>query len=44
MHAECRWTEGWAYFPVDRYLVFSDIPSNQLLRPRPDHLAEDGRV
>jgi gluconolactonase len=27
-----RWTEGPAYFPAGRYLVFSDIPNNRLLR------------
>jgi gluconolactonase len=28
----CRWTEGPAYFPAGRYLVFSDIPSDRMLR------------
>ena len=28
----CRWTEGPAYFPAGRYLVFSDIPNDRLLR------------
>jgi gluconolactonase len=32
LHAGNRWTEGPAYFPAGRYLVFSDIPSNRLLR------------
>jgi gluconolactonase len=27
-----RWTEGPAYFPAGRYLVFSDIPNNRILR------------
>jgi gluconolactonase len=27
-----RWTEGPAYFPAGRYLVFSDIPNNRMLR------------
>jgi gluconolactonase len=27
-----RWTEGPAYFPAGRYLVFSDIPNDRLLR------------
>jgi gluconolactonase len=27
-----RWLEGPAYFPAGRYLVFSDIPNNRLLR------------
>jgi len=32
LHTGCRWTEGPAYFPAGRYLVFSDIPNNRLLR------------
>jgi gluconolactonase len=28
----CRWTEGPAYFPAGRYLVFSDIPNDRVLR------------
>jgi gluconolactonase len=28
----CRWTEGPAYFPAGRYLVFSDIPNERVLR------------
>jgi gluconolactonase len=28
----CRWTEGPAYFPAGRYLVFSDIPNDRMLR------------
>jgi gluconolactonase len=27
-----RWTEGPAYFPAGRYLVFSDIPNERILR------------
>jgi gluconolactonase len=27
-----RWLEGPTYFPAGRYLVFSDIPNNRLLR------------
>jgi gluconolactonase len=27
-----RWSEGPAYFPAGRYLVWSDIPNNRLLR------------
>jgi gluconolactonase len=27
-----RWLEGPAYFPAGRYLVFSDIPNNRMLR------------
>lgn len=28
----CRWTEGPAYFPALRTLVFSDIPNDRMLR------------
>jgi gluconolactonase len=28
----CRWAEGPAYFPAGRYLVFSDIPNDRMLR------------
>jgi gluconolactonase len=28
----CRWCEGPAYFPAGRYLVWSDIPNDRLLR------------
>ncbi|WP_234050147.1 MULTISPECIES: SMP-30/gluconolactonase/LRE family protein [unclassified Xanthobacter] len=27
-----RWVEGPAYFPAGRYLLFSDIPNNRMLR------------
>jgi gluconolactonase len=27
-----RWLEGPAYFPASRYLVFSDIPNNRIMR------------
>jgi gluconolactonase len=27
-----RWAEGPAYFAAGRYLVFSDIPSNRMMR------------
>lgn len=27
-----RWLEGPTYFPAGRYLVFSDIPNNRILR------------
>ena len=27
-----RWTEGPAYFAAGRYLIFSDIPNNRLMR------------
>ena len=29
---ECRWAEGAAYFPAGRYLVWSDIPNDRMLR------------
>jgi gluconolactonase len=29
---ECRWAEGPAYFPAGRYLVWSDIPNDRMLR------------
>jgi gluconolactonase len=32
LHAGCRWAEGPAYFPAGRYLVFSDIPNDRILR------------
>jgi gluconolactonase len=32
LHRGCRWTEGPAYFPAGRYLVFSDIPNDVVLR------------
>lgn len=28
----CRWAEGPAYFPAGRYLVWSDVPNDRLLR------------
>ena len=28
----CRWAEGPAYFAAGRYLVWSDIPNNRMLR------------
>lgn len=28
----CRWAEGPAYFPGGRYLVWSDIPNNRIMR------------
>jgi gluconolactonase len=28
----CRWSEGPAYFPAGRYLVWSDIPNNRMMR------------
>jgi gluconolactonase len=32
LFADGRWTEGPAYFPAGRYLVFSDIPNDRVLR------------
>ena len=32
LHTGCRWTEGPAYFPAGRYLLFSDIPNDRILR------------
>jgi gluconolactonase len=32
IHTGCRWTEGPAYFPAGRYLVWSDIPNDRMLR------------
>jgi gluconolactonase len=32
IHTGCRWTEGPAYFAAGRYLVFSDIPNDRVLR------------
>jgi gluconolactonase len=32
LHAGGRWTEGPAYFPAGRYLVWSDIPNDRMLR------------
>ena len=32
LYTGCRWTEGPAYFAAGRYLVFSDIPNDRVLR------------
>ena len=32
LHTGCRWAEGPAYFPAGRYLVWSDIPNDRVLR------------
>src|SRR5689334_19211800 len=32
LHTGSRWTEGPAYFPAGRYLVWSDIPNDRILR------------
>jgi gluconolactonase len=32
LYTGCRWTEGPAYFAAGRYLVFTDIPNERMLR------------
>ncbi len=32
IYTSCRWAEGPAYFAAGRYLVFSDIPNDRILR------------
>jgi len=32
LHTGCRWSEGPAYFAAGRYLVWSDIPNDRLMR------------
>ena len=32
LHTGCRWTEGPVYVPAGRYLLFSDIPNDRVLR------------
>jgi gluconolactonase len=32
LHTGCAWAEGPAYFAAGRYLVWSDIPNNRMLR------------
>ncbi len=32
LYTGCRWAEGPAYFAAGRYLVFSDIPNDRILR------------
>ena len=32
LHTGCRWTEGPVWFGDGRYLLFSDIPNNKILR------------
>src|SRR5215210_8966553 len=32
LYEGCRWAEGPAYFPAVRYLVWSDIPNDRMLR------------
>jgi gluconolactonase len=32
LSGDCRWAEGPAYFPAGRYLLWSDIPNDRMLR------------
>ncbi len=32
LYDKCRWAEGPAYFPAGRYLVWSDIPNDRMVR------------
>jgi gluconolactonase len=32
LHTGCRWTEGPAYFAAGRYVIFSGIPNDRILR------------
>src|SRR5215212_11919923 len=32
LYQGCRWAEGPAYFPAGRYLLWSDIPNDRMLR------------
>ncbi len=32
LYTGCRWGEGPAYFPAGRYLTWSDIPNNRIMR------------
>jgi gluconolactonase len=32
VYADARWTEGPVYVPAGRYLLFSDIPNNRMMR------------
>jgi gluconolactonase len=32
LYGDCRWAEGPAYFPAGRYLMWSDIPNDRMLR------------
>jgi gluconolactonase len=32
LHAGCRWVEGPVYIPAGRYLLWSDIPNDRILR------------
>src|SRR3954451_23159720 len=32
LYTGTRWAEGPAYFPAGKYLIWSDIPNNRLMR------------
>ncbi|MGZ6770639.1 MAG: hypothetical protein ACXVGK_10610, partial [Mycobacteriaceae bacterium] len=32
LYAGCRWAEGPVYVPAGRYLLWSDIPADRMLR------------
>jgi gluconolactonase len=32
LHTGCRWAEGPVYFPAGRYLLWSDIPNDRVMR------------
>jgi gluconolactonase len=32
LYQGCRWAEGPAYFPAGRYLIWSDIPNDRMMR------------
>ena len=32
LYEGCRWAEGPAYFPAGRYLIWSDIPNDRMMR------------
>jgi gluconolactonase len=32
LHGDCRWAEGPVYVPAGRYLLWSDIPNDRILR------------
>ncbi len=32
LYTGCRWAEGPAWFPAGRYLVWSDIPNDRMMR------------
>src|SRR3954467_14745882 len=32
LYEGCRWAEGPAYFPAGRYVIWSDIPNDRMMR------------